>query len=109
MDRYGRYASDGTVLAAIGTALRGQPTGGPIRIPRDLADAAVAAWSRDELNEPADPRSEEQKRVRCQAAALPLIGLSIQERSEAGCDAVLVSLDPDLIAEAVAAGQARAG
>jgi hypothetical protein len=39
MDQYGRYASD----TAIGTALRGQPTGGPVRIPRDLADAAVAA------------------------------------------------------------------
>jgi hypothetical protein len=108
MDQYGRYASDGRVLAAIGTALRGQPPGGPVRIPRDLADAAVAAWSRDELDELADPESEEQKRVRCQAASLALIGLSIQERSEAGGDAVLVGLDPDLIAEAVAAGRAGA-
>lgn len=106
MDQYGRYARDGVMLAAIGSVLDGQPATGPVRIPRDLADAAVAAWSRDELDDLADPEGEQQRQARGHAATLALIGLSIQEQSPAGGESVVVSLDPDLIAEAVAAGAA---
>ena len=109
MDQYHRHARDSMVLASNGTKLRGQSTGDPVRIPRDLAVAAVAAWSREELDEPADPESKEQRLVRAHAAALALIGLVILERSDASSDPVLVSLDVDLIAEAVAAGHASAG
>ena len=108
IDQYQRYARDSTVLSAIGRALHGQSTAGPVRIPRDLALAAAAAWSRDELDELADPENDAQTQTRHHAASLALIGLTIEERSDIGHDPVLVDLDADLISAAIAAAWAAA-
>ena len=75
-----------------------------VRLPRDVAEAAVAAWERDD-DESAGPTSEtcEQRVVRSRAATLALIGLTITERGHWTDDEVVVALDPVFIGNAVEA------
>ncbi|NRQ31500.1 hypothetical protein HII36_06545 [Nonomuraea sp. NN258] len=104
--QYARYRRDGAVLAEIGRRLEPQVSRLPVRIPGDLAAAAVAAWERDEPGDLGDLRGEthEQRGVRDQAGALALIGLAITERGTAvDGDAVLVELDVTEIAAALTA------
>lgn len=103
MDQYERYARDGEVLAAIGRAIRNAEGTGPVALPLELAQAAVAAWVREEPEEPASPESPGQVHVRRQAAALALIGEEIEKRSDLGSDPVTVQLGAGLIQVAIAA------
>lgn len=108
VNQYERYAQDGEVLAAIGKVLRERPEGVSASLPQGLALEAVAAWARDEVQELAS-ESDWQASVRGQAAVLALIGLGIEEGSDVSIDPVMVHLDPDLIADAIAAAVASAG
>jgi hypothetical protein len=93
-----RYAADAAVLGQIGRATFPQPTRVRVRLPRALADLAVAAWARDEDDEQnAAPREETpgQTTARHRAGTLALIGLSI-ERAGGGIaagDDVLIDLE----------------
>jgi hypothetical protein len=74
-----------------------------VRLPRVLAEKAVAAWERDgEEGSPA-PEDYEQRVQRDRAATLSLIGLSITDYGRWESDAVVVELSPDLIGNAVSA------
>jgi len=63
---------------------------------RALADAAVAAWQRDDEEE-LDPEPNEQRVLRHRAGALALIGLAVEERGRADGGEVVVDFSPDVI------------
>jgi hypothetical protein len=85
---------DGEVLAQIGRALFGQPTRVSVRLPRALAEQALAAWHRDTESEPPLPQeTSEQRHIRGRAASLGLIGLSIESGGVTECDEVVVDID----------------
>lgn len=88
---YDRYRADAAVLAAIGARVEAQHARVTVRLPKDLADAAVAAWQRDEREAPG-AESLERHRLRDHAAELALIGLAISERGRWEGGAVLVEL-----------------
>ena len=99
--RYQQWAQDGEVLANIGRAIREQPTRVRVRLPRALADKALSAWQRDDENEPPlPPETPEQRHVRYRAAALGLIGLSVENECVLDNDEVVVELDAWQIGDA---------
>jgi hypothetical protein len=102
---YARWALDGQVLAQIGRALMAQSLEFQIRVPRELADAAVAAWQRDSAG-PLGEETEEQRSARHRGAYLGLIGLSLEERGRPDGDDVVVKLDAWFIGEALNAADA---
>jgi hypothetical protein len=105
--RYEGWARDGEALAQIGRAIFGQPTSVSVRLPRSLAETALAAWQRDTGNEPpVPPETPEQRHVRYRAAALGLIGLSIESGGIVEGDEVVVDIDAWHIGDAYrAAGE----
>lgn len=112
MDIREQWQLDASVLAEIGSALLGIDLPRiEVRLPIALADLAVAAWQReDSEDDPAVAESAEQRQVRHRAAALALIGLSINEHGRQEGDDVVVALSPDLIGDAFrAADEAPAG
>ncbi len=72
-----------------------------VRLPRALAEQAVAAWERQEAEGPLDPETFEQRVQRHRAAAFSLIGLSVAERGRWEGDEVVVDLSAHFIADAV--------
>ncbi len=104
MNQYDRYARDSQVLAAIGRVLRASTTTGPVALPRELAMAAVAAWLRDETEEPDTPAETPwQATLRHRAGTLALIGLAIQQRADLSRDPVSIHIDTQLAQQAIAA------
>ncbi|MDI6105437.1 hypothetical protein QLQ12_43330 [Actinoplanes sp. NEAU-A12] len=95
-----RYRDDAHLLAAIGEHVAAQLPPVTVRLPRDLADAAAAAWDRDETDPPT-PETAEQAYVRSFAAALALIGLAVRQDGAASPDGVVVALDPARLAAAL--------
>ena len=81
------------MLAEIGRHLLAQPTRVSVRVPRALADRAVAAWEREEADSPVPPETVEQATIRDRAATLSLVGLSIEDRGAIDGDDVVVELD----------------
>lgn len=97
-----RYAEDATTLARIGAVLTGQDAGQPVRLPRDLVEIARRAWNRDETGL-LDDELPEERSLRHRAATLALIGLALDERGIPDGDHVVVTLDPDIVSDAVRA------
>jgi len=102
-DEYMQWASDARVLAAIGRALFSQRLGINVRLPRDLADQAVASWEREEDSGTLPEESPEQRITRHRSATLSLIGLSIQSTGVEDDEEVAVELDAWFIGDALAA------
>lgn len=102
-----RYRDDESALVAIGRALGHVelPTV-QVRIPRLLAEQAVAAWDRDE-NEPVAEESLEQRIHRHRAGVLALIGLTIAQRGRWLDNEVVVDLGSALVAGATDAADGR--
>ena len=99
------YREEAAVLGKIGRVFLGQELPQiEVRLPRDVAEAAVAAWERDD-DESTGPIKEtfEQRVVRSRAASLSLIGLAISERGRWTDNEVVVGLDPLFIGHAVEA------
>lgn len=96
-----RYRDNARILGELGAMLaRADLPLFEVRLPRRLAEQAVAAWEFDNQGPP-EPETYEQRARRHRAATLALIGLSITER---GCwedDGVTVGLSADLIGVAV--------
>jgi hypothetical protein len=97
--QYERYADDRRVLGEIGTVLRSQSAGRPSRLPRELAEQAVAAWNRDE-GDPLQQETPAQRELRDKAGTLALIGLSISELGWTDGDVIVVTLSDDLFEQA---------
>ncbi|MDG6104142.1 hypothetical protein Daura_12115 [Dactylosporangium aurantiacum] len=75
-----------------------------MRLPRSLAEAAVAAWNRDELDEVSDEIREEYE-LREDAAELAFIGLAVSERGTWDGEQVIVDLDVAEVAAALRAAR----
>ncbi|MDQ0753057.1 hypothetical protein QF034_007288 [Streptomyces africanus] len=99
-----RYGDDTKVLAAIGTHVATQTDRVTVRLPRALAEAAVAAWEREENDAPAE-ETPERYALRDRAAELALIGLAITERGRWEGEEVAVDLDLASAGAAVRAAQ----
>ncbi len=101
---YTRYLEDSKVLAAIGEwiAARVQPVS--VRLPLELAEAAVAAWNRDETGEIGE-ETPDQYALRDRAAELALIGLAVTERGRRDGEDVAVDLHLMSVAAAIHAAQ----
>jgi hypothetical protein len=80
------------VLAAIGTRLESQVDRVSVRLPRSLAEAAVAAWDREETDGVGE-ESREEYELRDDAAELALIGLAVHDRGVWDGEEVVVDLD----------------
>lgn len=87
-----RYRDDVKVLAAIGECVQAQVGRVAVRLPRAVAEAAVAAWERNEPDGLGE-ESREQYVLRDQAAELALIGLAVSERGRWEGESVVVGLD----------------
>ena len=103
-DQYERYRNDQTALAAIGAHLEPQVSRIRVRLPRSLAELAVAAWNREELGQIGE-ESREEYELRNDAAELALIGLAISERGVWDGPEATVDLDVVHIAAALRAAQ----
>ena len=98
----GRWVDDGQVLAEIGRALADVALPAvQVRLPRELADQAVAAWERDDDDAGLLDEFPELREYRHGAAVLALIGLAVRDRGHQAGGTVLVELPADLIARAV--------
>jgi hypothetical protein len=98
--RQARYRADAQALAAIGDHLANAKIAPvEVRLPRGLADAAVAAWEWDDEGQ-LDAEDLDQRTQRHRAGALALIGLSITQHGAADGDEIVVELSPELIGEA---------
>ncbi len=97
-EEYSRYRRDAQILVEIGRSLGGSPSGR--ELPEHLADAALAAWQRDESAEPLARETPEQIRVRHAAATLALVGLEVESARREGSD---LALHPETVADAMAA------
>jgi hypothetical protein len=75
-----------------------------VRLPRSVAELAVAAWNREESDELGE-ESREEYALREDAAELALIGLVIAERGEWNDDEVVVDLSVTQIAAALRAAE----
>jgi hypothetical protein len=103
-EQYARYREDRGVLAAIGVGLDGQVGRVRVRLPRALAESAVAAWGREERDAVGEETLEEYS-LRDDAAELALIGLAVSERGVVDGEQVVVDLDVVEIAAALRAAR----
>jgi hypothetical protein len=103
-EQYLRYRQDRTVLAAIGACLDRQVSRIIVRLPRSLAESAVAAWNREELGGIGE-ESREEFELRDDAAELAWIGLAISERGVRDGGEVVVDLDVVEVAAALQAAR----
>ncbi|MGW6980621.1 hypothetical protein ACWGE1_14420 [Streptomyces sp. NPDC054932] len=101
-EQYVRYRQDRTVLVAIGAHLDPRAARISVRLPRPLAEAAVAAWDREELGGTGE-ESREECELRADAAELAFIGLAISSRGTWDGDEVVVDLEVEHIAAALQA------
>jgi hypothetical protein len=105
---YVQYARDAAVLGEIGRILFPQDTQLSVRLPKDIADQALAAWRRDE---PGAARmvdeTPEQRLIRTRAAYLALIGLCVENTGQPSGDEVICELDALYIGGALEAAEAQ--
>jgi hypothetical protein len=98
--RYERYQEDAGVLAEIGRVLFSQPRRLTVRRPKPLADRALAAWGESDEGD-LGPETPAQVKTRHRAAALSLIGLSVENRGLVDGDEVVVELDAWFVGNAL--------
>jgi hypothetical protein len=96
------YRREARLLGELGVVLgRALLPNVEVRLPRRLAEQALAAWQRDNSEEPLETETCEQRVERHRAGTLALIGLSITERGRWQDDEVVVELDPVFVGLAV--------
>lgn len=96
-EAHGIRADEAHKLALVGRTLVKVPLPDvEVRLSRELADAAVAAWEREDLEDSLE--TPEQRTLRHRAGSFALIGLAVQERGRAEEDIVVVPLNAGLIA-----------
>jgi hypothetical protein len=105
---YEDWAADATMLHELAQELPAQTPRVEVRIPRPLADDAVAAWQREEEPGELPGETDEQRAVRDDAATLALIGQSIEDSGIEDGDYVIFKLDAWILGNALEAAD-RAG
>lgn len=97
-DMYEVWARDAQLLAQFGQFLFAQPTSVRVRLPRALADAALAAWLREDeadtdTAQPPLRETAEGRAIRHRAGTLSLIGASIEDGGIVAGDHIVVEVD----------------
>jgi len=92
-DTYRVWAGDAEVLAQVGRSLYEQQTRVQVRLPRQVADAALAAWQRDDDEGALPPETPETRATRHRAGSLALIGLAIESGGVVDGDDVVVEIE----------------
>ncbi len=92
------------MLASIGAHLDPQVSRISVRLPRSVAESAVAAWDREELDGIGE-ESREEYELRDDAAELALIGLATTSRGVWDGEELVVDLDVVQIAAALRAAR----
>ncbi len=100
---YEVWAADAGVLHELAQQLPPQTPKIQVRLPRQLADRAVAAWQRDEDPDNLAQETDEQRSIRDDAGTLALIGRSIEETGIEDGDDVLFWLDAWILGVALEA------
>ena len=91
---YRQWEQDAGLLAEIGQHLFPQDLKVKVRLSKDLANRALAAWSRNEEEEILPPHeTPEQRRIRHRAGELGLIGLSVETSGVSDGNDVVVELE----------------
>ncbi|MFF2146697.1 hypothetical protein [Kitasatospora sp. NPDC058190] len=103
---YDRYRADTKVLAAIGRCVDAQTAPVTVRLPRAVAEAAVAAWEREEPGESGE-ETPEQYVLRNHAAELALIGIALQQHGRWEGEEAVVELPVASAGAAVRVWQER--
>lgn len=98
-DWHAIYRQESGLLGEVGLALRGQDIPEvTVRLPKELAERAVASWTREyEEGGHEVPETPAQRVDRHRAGTLALIGIAIQERGHADGQDVVVALHPEVI------------
>jgi hypothetical protein len=105
---YEDWAEDAGALYELAQRLLPQSPKVQVRVPRDVADRAVAAWQRDEESGNLSRETNGQRSSRDDAGTLALIGQAIEETGvEEGAD-VVFRLDAWILGVALEAAD-RAG
>jgi hypothetical protein len=100
-----QWLDDAVTLAEIGRAVGNVVMPDvELRLPRDLAEAAAAAWRRDDQDGPRY-ESPEQRGWRHDASVLALVGLAVETRGRTDGDAVVVEVPADLVSAAIRAAE----
>jgi hypothetical protein len=97
------WKRDAALLAQIGRLFFDQRTEVRVRIPKVLADEAVAAWERTGSEEELPPESPDQRRIRTDASSAALIGESIKETGMAEGGDVVFTVDAWFVGNALTA------
>jgi hypothetical protein len=105
---FDEWAADAVVLHEIGGHLLLQAPVIAVRVPRRLADLAVAAWRRDEQRHDTATADARHDVVRHEAATLALIGNAIEATGTEDGDEVAFKLDAWLLGSALTTAD-RAG
>jgi hypothetical protein len=93
--------TEAETLAELGAVFRAVDLPGiEMRVPRGLAERAVQAWERDDVDE-LGPETAEEREIRHRAGMLALIGLTITERGRVEGDEVVVTLPVEFIGAAI--------
>ena len=96
------WRQDEALLAKIGGVLAPQETEVEVRLPRDLADAAVRAWQRtDDDATDLEVETCEQRVVRLRAGALALIGAALEDRGREDGGEIVVRLAAWFVGDAL--------
>jgi hypothetical protein len=102
------WPRDSQVLQEIGRFFDNQGSlAMEVRLSRSLAEAALAAWERDDevatVGDLTRVETPEEKRLRHRAGTLALIGLELSQQGLGSADEVTVSLRAVLIGQALEA------
>jgi hypothetical protein len=93
--------TEAETLAELGAVFRAANLPGTeMRVPRELAERAVRAWERDDVDE-LHPETAEEREIRHRAGMLALIGLTITERGRVDGDDVVVTLPVEFVGGAI--------
>jgi hypothetical protein len=103
---YQRWERDAGLLAEIGQHLRPQDLTVTVRLTRDLADRALAAWLADDEGESLSPsESPDARKVRHRAGDLGLIGLAVEMTGVPDGTDVIVQVDAWQVGAALEAAE----
>ena len=105
---YEDWAEVAEKLHALAQKLLPQSPKVELRIPRVLADEAVAAWQRDEDPGELSEETDDQRSFRDDAATFALIGLAIEDSGFEDADEVIFKLDAWILGNSLEAAD-RAG
>ena|ERR1022692_3491959 len=102
-DPYIQWGRDAKSLYEIGQYLNRDEHPVRVRLSKDLANEALEAWRREDLDELPDGETHEQYHLRSAAASLAMIGSTLEEGFSEDGDEVVFELDAWFVGAALEA------